>query len=263
MIWLWCKNVICVERRIEMERLQGFLMKIRLPVLGIAAFSGCSINALANMLLSMAKHPTPFLWFAAGLVELMTAWLVYQVVEQVRTVTKSNISKQDRRFYAIILIAFAVLAVPSLALSVVANALEFGNVLLGFVFPLLSVGCAIGAALPETVAKFEQKKAEGKAEADRKRADRRRENAEKAQKEAVAAQIKAERAQRLAEEAQREAQKLTEIGQTTRQIYDLLVAEPGRSQADIAQKLGITRQTASYHIGRLEAIGLIGQNGKE
>lgn len=242
----------------------------RLPVLGIGAFSGCSVNSLANLFLSKAKHPTRLLWFAAALVELTTAWLVYQVVEQTRKVTKSNISKQDRRFYSIILAAFAVLAVPSLALAVVANALEFGNALLGFVFPLLSVGCAIGAALPDTVNRFEKKKAKEKAEADSKKAERDREQAEAAQREAdkrreeaEAAQRKAERAQRQAETAQREAQKVAELGQTTRQIYDILAAEPGRSHAEIAQELGITRQTASYHIGRLEAIGLVGQNGRE
>src|SRR5512139_192805 len=150
---------MAISRRCEtMAKWLDVLSRVggRLPAAGIVAFSGCSVNALAGLLLERASHPTPMLWFAAALVELTTAWLVYQVVEQVRKVTKSNISKQDRRFYVLVLAAFALLAAPSLSLSVWANALEFGNLALGFVFPLLSVGCAVGLALPDAVTRHEK-----------------------------------------------------------------------------------------------------------
>ncbi|MGD8475367.1 MAG: hypothetical protein PVH59_14715 [Anaerolineae bacterium] len=180
-----------------MAKITELRIGAKLPVVGIVAFSGCSVNALANLLMRRAAHPTLILWFAAGLVELVMDWLVYQVVEQTRKVTRSNISKQDRRFYRLVLIAFVLLTVPSLGLSVWANALEFGSVALGFVFPFLSVGCAVGMALPDTVARFEaarqveraearaernRKRATAEAEADRKRAEA---EAEKARQEAA------------------------------------------------------------------------------
>lgn len=146
------------------------LNKDILPILGIVAFSGCSVHALAYLLFAAAKHDTPWFWSAAVLVELMTAWLVWSIVEVARRVTKSNISKQDRRFYSIILIAFIILAIPSLSVSVTANIIEFdNNVLLGLLFPSLSVACAIGAGLPETVKRYEEKKEQDAAKKERKR----------------------------------------------------------------------------------------------
>jgi len=130
-----------------------------LPIVGIVAFSGCSVHALGYLLFAAAEHDTPWFWTAAVLVEICTAWLVWSVVETMRRVTKSNISKQDRRFYTIILVVFLVLSIPSLSVSVVANVLEFGgNILLGLLFPTLSVACAIGAGLPETVKKYERQR---------------------------------------------------------------------------------------------------------
>ncbi len=142
------------------------------PILGIIAFSGCSVHALAYLLFAAAKHDTPWFWGAAVLVELMTAWLVWSIVEIARRVTKSNISKQDRRFYSIVLIAFVILAIPSLSVSVTANIIEFdNNVLLGLLFPSLSIACAVGASLPETVKRYERKKEQDAKEKERKRLD--------------------------------------------------------------------------------------------
>lgn len=130
-----------------------------LPILGIVAFSGCSVHALAYLFFATAEHDTRWFWSAAVLVEICTAWLMWSVVETMRRVTKSNISKQDRRFYTIILVVFLVLSIPSLSVSVVANVNEFGgDVLLGLLFPTLSVACAVGAGLPETVKKYEKQR---------------------------------------------------------------------------------------------------------
>lgn len=214
-------------------------IKEKLPLAGIVAFSGCSVNALANLFIENAKHDTWLFWAAAMLVELTTAWLVWSSVETLRKVTKSNVTKQDRRFYSIILALFVMLTIPSLALSIVANAHEFsGDPLLSCIFPLLSVACAAGAALPETVQKREQKQAEEKAEAHK---------------------LRAERKQKRAEERRLKA----EYGQTGMQILRILDAEPGISQSEIGQRLGKKRQTVSYHMQKLAEKAIIsGGNGQ-
>lgn len=212
----------------------------KLPIVGIVAFSGCSVNALANLFLERAKHPVWWLWPASALVELATAWIVYQIVDSAHRVTKSNISKQDRRFYSIILTTFIILALPSLILSVVANSLEFDNVGLGFVFPLLSVACAIGAALPDTVSRFEKKKTEEKADGAKKKQRRGREK------------------QRLTEVQQT----LDNLGQTARQILGVVATNSQQSHADIAKEVGIKRQSVSYHLQKMEEMGLIKRNGQ-
>ena len=123
-----------------------------LPVAGIVAFSGCSVNALAHWLLSWSLNPTPWYWLAAILVEGCTAWLVWAIVDTLRTFTKSRISKQDKRFHGIVLLAFMALAIPSVTASVVANFVEFrGNPLLACLFPVLTIACAVGAGLPNVV----------------------------------------------------------------------------------------------------------------
>jgi len=126
------------------------------PVLGILAFSAASINSVANLFLERAVHPTPVLWYSAALVEMCTAWLVYQVVDVGRKLTRSRISKEDRRFYSGMFVGFLLLTLPSLILSVAANTLEFGVLGLGVIFPVLSVACAVGLALPATVEKYEK-----------------------------------------------------------------------------------------------------------
>lgn len=219
-----------------------------LPVLGIVAFSLCSINSVAHLFLSRARNPTPVLWLAAGLVEIVTAWIVYQVVETLRKVTKSNISKQDRKFYSLVLAMFIILAIPPLGLSVTANALEFGDVGLGCIFPLLSVACAVGSALPQTAMKFEKGKEDAKAEAAKAKERKRKERERKAK--ASQAQAQQELVKRLAN--------LGNARETLRQY----AANPGATQASIAQELGISRQAVGHHLKALEQAELIERNGQ-
>jgi hypothetical protein len=127
-----------------------------LPVGGIVAFSLCSMTSIYHLLAGQARNPSPVLWLPSVLIELVTAWAVTQVVEQGRRVTRSNITKQDRRFYAGVLAAFITVALPLLATSVWANAVEFQSVALGALFPIGSIGCAIGAALPEVTERYRQ-----------------------------------------------------------------------------------------------------------
>jgi Skp family chaperone for outer membrane proteins len=242
----------------------------RLPVLGILAFSGCSVNAVASLLLEHAAHPTAALWLAAALIEVMTAWLVYQVVEQARKVTRSNISRQDRRFYGLVLAAFAVLVVPSLSLSVWANALEFGSLALGFVFPVLTVGCAVGVALPVTVARHEKaleaaraevkrKRAETRAERDRKGAEARQQRAE-AEAEAARKEAEALR-QRLEADRQRLEGTLESLGSAAETLRRYLET-PRATQAEMAATLGTSERTIRNHLGRLEDLGIVKRNGQ-
>ena len=216
-------------------------IKERLPLAGIVAFSGCSVNALANLFIENARHDTWLFWAAAALVELTTAWLVWSSVETLRKVTKSNITKQDRKFYSIILALFVALAIPSLGLSIVANAHEFdGDPLLSCIFPLLSVACAVGAALPQSVKGY---------------ARARQEEASKAQVER-----KARQAERKKEQERRKM--LSSLG-NAKATFEQLVANPEQSQASIAQALSISRQTVGNHMAKLEQAGAIRRNDGE
>jgi len=174
------------------------------------------------------------------MIELVAAWSVVQVVGQVRMITRSNISRQDRRFHSIILVAFVAVALPLLAVSAWANTLEFGTLALGVLFPLASVGCAVGLALPEAVTRH-GKEREAERAVKAKAAKERRKQAE----------TKAERGRTLAE-----------LGKSAG-VFELIDAEPMLTQAEVAQRLGISRQTVSYHVKKLERLGLLGGNGRE
>ena len=214
-----------------------------LPIAGIVAFSLCSVNSVAHLFLDAARYPTATLWLSAALVELVTAWLVFQAVQTARQVTKSRISKQDRRFYGGALITFLVLSVPSLGLSVAANTREFGSLLLGVQFPLLSVGCAVGAAVPDAVARFEQARASERQEAAKERKERAREK-----------QVDANQAQ--------EVSKLLPMRGKIRQTLRQYAIDPMQTQSSVAQKIGLSRQAVGEHLTRLEGLGLIRRNGR-
>jgi len=225
------------------EKLKDLRITDWLPILGILAFSACSIHSVNQLLQSRANHPTPLYTLAAGLIELATAWLVYGVVEQFRTVTKSRISKQDRRFALSVLVAFTVLAVPSLATSIVANALEFNDLLLGLLFPGLSVACAVGAALPDATKRHKE---ERWAQADESKRKRR----------ATAKQAERKRAQ---EEGKRKAsadKALARMGKAADTLR--LYADNGTlTQVNAAQLLDISRQSVGQHLRKLEQAGFI------
>ncbi len=136
-------------------------LKTRLPIAGILAFALASTWALYQLFNGAAQHPTALYLVPAVAVEIVSAWLVAQTVrygrEALRSIGKGT-SKQDRRFYRLVTALLIVLVLPTLAASAVANAREFGgSVLLGLLFPATCVGCAIGAVVPEVVAKRTQK----------------------------------------------------------------------------------------------------------
>lgn len=225
-------------------------IKRHLPIAGIVAFSLCSTTSIYHLLASHALNPSPVLWLPAVLVELVTAWAVYQIVEQARQVTKSNISKQDKRFYSGILGAFGAVALPMLGTSVWANSVEFQSIILGALFPIASVACAVGAALPDATQKYSQAKA-----------NERQSNAKEREERAKERQAKAKESQEQANREQARRQMLANLGKSA-PVYELYRADPGLTQADAAQKLSLSRQAVGYHLDKLEAAGAIRRNGE-
>ena len=210
-----------------------------LPVAGILAFALCSTWSMFNLLNTHAAHPTALYWLPAVLVEIVAAWTVAQVVAQVRELTRSKISKQDRKFYAIITGVFALVAAPLVGLSVRANTVEFGNKFLGIIFPVSCIGCAIGAALPDVTATRRKHKEKESAEAATERAAR-----------------EAEINQIAMTEQRWEA--VGKARETARYFED----NPTATQASAAGTLGISRRTVGNHLAALETAGLIRRNGQ-
>jgi len=234
------------------------LMNMKLPIAGIIAFSLCSVTSIYYLLAGHARHPSPVLWLPAVLVELVTAWAVWQIVEQARLVSRSK-RNQDRRFHSGILAAFVVVALPLLTLSVWANTTEFQNLLLGFMFPVASIGCAIGAALPETVETYAKR---NQALAQTQANERKRKQKEKECKSEESARRARERQAQLEEsKGQAERQLVASLGKAGETLQEYL-ANPTQSQASVAQALGITRQAVGQHLSKLEKAGVIKRNGQ-
>lgn len=127
-----------------------------LPTIGIFSFALASTWALFQYFNSHALHPTPLYWIPAALVEVVTAWLTKHAIEAFYQITRSNITKQDRRFFWIVGVLTTILSVPTLAASVLANLYEFnGQVWLALLFPTAVVGCAIGAQIPRSVVRYQ------------------------------------------------------------------------------------------------------------
>ena len=134
-------------------------LKSSLPDLGIFAFALASTWALYQLFNNSARHPTILYIAPAALVEIVTAWLMKNATSAAYQFTRSRITKQDRRFHLIILSACLVLAAPTIVASTLANGYEFnGSVWLALLFPAASVGCAVGGAIPRTIARHERGK---------------------------------------------------------------------------------------------------------
>ena len=120
-----------------------------LPTLGIFAFALASVWSLYQLFNNSALHPTALYWIPAALVELVTAWLAFQSVEAARQITRSNISKQDKKFAKLIFCLCISLAVPTFIVSFSANFYEFrGSIGLASLFPISCIACAVASAIP-------------------------------------------------------------------------------------------------------------------
>jgi DNA-binding transcriptional ArsR family regulator len=220
-----------------------------LPVFGVIAFSLSSVWSLYHLFVGNARHPTSLFWAPATLVELVTAWLVYNSVQMTRRVTQSKISKQDRRFYAVMLALNLALMIPTLGVSVWANAMEFQSWWLGSLFPVASIACAVAVAIPDAVRRRENHRKQERQEAQEERKRKEKEALEALARE----QAKATRRQ----EFDNLVESLGKAGETLR----LFAANPMLTQAKAAQELGISRQAVGQHLTKLEQDGLISRNG--
>jgi hypothetical protein len=114
---------------------------------------------------------TPSLWYtmASWLVELYSAFVIGLAVEQLKIATasiggKDKITKAKRRMGWIMFSVYVVGVLPTIAVSITANALEFGGsfadgwwrglagCLLGLLFPFLCICSAVADVLPDVMA---------------------------------------------------------------------------------------------------------------
>jgi len=248
--------------------LEEMNIKERLPLAGVVAFAMGSVHSLRQMFGAWAQHDNPWLfWPLAAAIELTTAIIVWKLVETLRVVTKSNQTKENRRFYGILVGVLGVLALPSLATSVVANYIEFnGNYGLALLCPVMAVACAVMAAVPEAENRFQEMK-----EAERKRAEtKRKERA--AAKERKQQEAEARRQQQEMEaEAERKRQEMERQMEETRrkligslgpagQTLELYRTNPKATQAEVAEMAQCSERTIRNHIEALIGAGLMRRN---
>ena len=230
--------------------LEELNIKERLPLAGVVTFAMGSVHSLRQMFGAWAQHDNPWLfWPLAAAIELTTAIIVWQLVETLRVVTRSNQTKENRRFYGILAGILGVLALPSLATSVIANYVEFsGNYGLALLCPVMAVACAVMVAIPEAENRFQEMK-----EADRKRAEaKRKEREAKRQRQEMKAET-----ERQAEEIRRQLfDSLGSAGQT----LELYRANPKATQAEIAGLAQCSERTVRNHINALTTAGLMRPN---
>jgi DNA-binding transcriptional ArsR family regulator len=236
---------------VTIEALQW--LSVHLPIFGVVAFSLSSVWSLYHLFVGNARHPTGLFWAPATLVELVTAWLVYNSVQMTRQVTQSKISRQDRRFYAVMLALNLALMVPTLGVSVWANKVEFQSWWLGSLFPVASIACAVAVAIPDAVKRRENHRKQERQEAEKKRKQRERERQE--------AEARAESERQEAETARKEKETTLESLGNAAATYQLYLETPEATQAEIAERAGISKRTVRNHLNVLEAAGLISRNG--
>lgn len=222
------------------------------PIAAIFIFAMGSVHSLVQLFSAWARHDNPWLfWPIAVFVEAATAFFVWRIVEYVRIVTKSNQKAEQRKFYGLLAIVLAVLALPSLATSVWANYIEFqGNPTLAILFPSLAVASAVVSAVPEAVRKFEvQKRQESEAKAKKAAATRKAKERTRQEEEASR--------QRLAEVQQKEVL-LTQALGINRQMLAVLrhyAENPAATQGEVAATIGRSRRTVGNYLDLLEEKG--------
>lgn len=214
-----------------------------LPLAGIMAFSLCSAWALFNLFNSKAMHPTLLYALPAVLVELVAAAAIYMLVERLKMLTLSNQAKQDMRFNRLIAGVLGILAFIPLGVSTWANAIEFRDNLLGFVFPTCTVICAVLSAVPHAIETHQRLRREEKEASKRNKENKRR------------------RRETKNRERETREKMLGNLG-SARETLRAIAENPDATQAQIAQAVGISRRTVVNHIGKLEEMGLIERNGK-
>jgi len=248
--------------------LDNLNIKERLPLVGVIVFAMGSVHSLRQMFGAWAQHDNPWLfWPLAVAIELTTAIIVWKLVETLRVVTKTHQTDENRRFYGILAGVLGILALPSLATSVVANYIEFnGNYGLALLCPVMAVACAVMAAVPEAESRFQKMK-----EMERKRAEARRKERAAAE-ERKRQQAEARRQQQEMEaEAERKRQEMERQAEEIRrqlfgslgpagQTLELYRANPKATQAEIAELAQCSERTIRNHLEALIGAGLMRRN---
>jgi len=209
----------------------------RFAFAGILAFALCSVYAIAQLFMTRAKHPHPIYFVPATFIEIVTAIAVWQIVEMFHKWSRSNQTKQDKRFYGVLIIVLTILVLPSITTSITANYWEFGGnipnadivfpILLGLLFPLMLIVCAILGAIPKVV----------------KRRKAVSQKSESVGKETTKKTTKMQRA--LPTVKRRE------------KVFALLCENLDQSPADLGKRFGVTAQTIRNDFGYLAKQGKI------
>ena len=248
--------------------LEGLNIKERLPLAGVVTFAMGSVHSLRQMFGAWAQHDNPWLfWPLAAAIELTTAIIVWQLVGTLRVVTKTHQTDENRRFYGILAGVLGVLALPSLATSVIANYVEFGgNYGLALLCPVMAVACAVMAAIPEAENRFQEMK-----EAERKRAEtKRKERAAAKEAKRQAAEARRQQQEMEAEAGRKRQEMERQAAEIRRQLFGslgpagqtlvIIEANPKATQAEIAELAQCSERTVRNHINTLEAAGLMRRN---
>jgi NADH:ubiquinone oxidoreductase subunit 5 (subunit L)/multisubunit Na+/H+ antiporter MnhA subunit len=137
----------------------------KLAFLGILIFALSSVYAITRLLMVQAKHPHWIYFLPATFVEVVTAITIWQAVEMFYRWSRSNQTKQNKRFYGAIAMMLVILVTPSVITSIIANYWEFRGfvpyaeqvfpVLLGLLCPLMAIICAVLGGISKAVQKRE------------------------------------------------------------------------------------------------------------
>lgn len=145
----------------KLKRLTPESVKRQIPRIGIFVFAGSSTHALGEFFNDMANTPSRWYTVASWLVELYSAFVIGLVVEQLKIATasiggKDKITKAKKRMGWIMFSVYVAGVLPTIAVSITANTLEFGGGweggLLGSLFPLLCICSAVADVLPDVMA---------------------------------------------------------------------------------------------------------------
>lgn len=224
-----------------MKRLETIIRNI--PLTGIFAFALASVWSLYQMFYNNALHPTWLYMIPACLVELVTAWLVYQAVGSVRVTTDTKALKRDKAFHRKVMVWCILLALPTLYVSGAANYYEFQEHFgLALLFPASSVACAVALAIPH--AKQRQ--------ADERLAEERDKHAKELEK------LRAE----SAKEPQVIVKTLT-LDERRAQLVDIWSQDGDKPFTEIAPMFGVSRQTIGNDFKALRKAGKVRRNGRK
>ena len=210
----------------------------KLWFLGILIFALSSVYAITRLLMVQAKHPHWIYCLPATFVEIVTAITIWQIIEMFYRWSRSNQTKQDKRFYGTIVVMLAILVTPSVITSIIANYWEFRGfvpyaervfpVLLGLLCPLMAIICAILGGISKVVQKRETK---------------------------LAKQLN--QASQSEPKTVRKERKVLPTAKRRAKVFALYCQDLDQSPADLGKQFGVTAQTIRNDLDYLAKQGQI------